>query len=445
MSKTDSDTKENMFLKFWNGLSPQNKRNYSIITIVGLLIVIVAAGYQVNRGGKQAQTAKTGNEHKVIDLHSKLLDKTDLREKEKDLTEKEIELKEKDARMKEMEKRLAEIQSGKYTAARQPDLHQKSFPELPPIPGGSNQPVERSGTGNPGQGSRTLTELPAPPSLKDYPQIPPPRLNTGPRDGAYKGEQDTEIGDIAIVSNAVTGGTAKDADQKRKKKEQKIYLPPSYMEATLLSGLDAPTSTDGKSAAAPTLLRIAAPAVLPNEVKMQLKGCFVIAECTGNLSSERADCRLISLSCLARDGRAVIDQKVKGFLVDQDGKIGLAGNVVAKMGSMLARSALAGFFGGVGKAFQASSTPTAITTAGIVQLPDTESTVKAGIGSGVAQASQDLQKFYLDLGRQTLPVIEVGAAKHVTLVTSEGVDLDIKLHCDRKNAFGEAVCDEVEE
>ena len=212
------------------------------------------------------------------------------------------------------------------------------------------------------------------------------------------------------------------------------------MEATVLSGLDAPTSSDGKATAAPTLLRIAAPAVLPNEVKMQLKGCFVIAECTGNLSSERADCRLISLSCLAKDGRAVIDQKVKGFLVDRDGKIGLAGKVVAKMGSMLARSALAGFFGGVGKAFQASSMPTAITSAGVVQLPDTESTVKAGVGSGVAQASQDLQKFYLDLGRQTLPVIEVGAAKQITLVTSEGVDLDIKLHCDRKNAFGDVVC-----
>jgi conjugal transfer pilus assembly protein TraB len=46
----------------------------------------------------------------------------------------------------------------------------------------------------------------------------------------------------------------------------------------------------------------------------------------------------------------VIDQKVKGFIVDQDGKIGLRGKVVAKMGSMIARAALAGFASGVGDA-----------------------------------------------------------------------------------------------
>jgi conjugal transfer pilus assembly protein TraB len=259
-----------------------------------------------------------------------------------------------------------------------------------------------------------------------------------------KQEQETIIGDIEIVTNAQPAGAAQDLDIKSKKKEQRIYLPPSYMEATLLSGLDAPTSSDGKANPAPALLRIKDLAVLPNKVKANLKGCFIIAEAQGNLADERAHLRLVSLSCLARDGKAVIDQKIKGFAVDSDGKIGLAGNVVAKMGSMISRSLLAGFFGGLGKAVQAASTTTSVTGAGIVQTANSEEIARQAVGGGISQASQDLQKFYLDLAKQTFPVIEVGASKPVTLVISEGVDLEIKLHCKRKNALGVETCSEEE-
>jgi conjugal transfer pilus assembly protein TraB len=35
------------------------------------------------------------------------------------------------------------------------------------------------------------------------------------------------------------------------------------------------------------MIRVQAPAVLPNEVKANLKGCFVIAEGYGNLATHR--------------------------------------------------------------------------------------------------------------------------------------------------------------
>ena len=55
---------------------------------------------------------------------------------------------------------------------------------------------------------------------------------------------------------------------------------------------------------------------------------LVIAEATGSLAKERAMVRLVSLSCLDQEGHAVIDQGVKGFVVDRDGKVGLGGRVV---------------------------------------------------------------------------------------------------------------------
>jgi len=203
------------------------------------------------------------------------------------------------------------------------------------------------------------------------------------------------------------------------------------MEATLLSGLAAPTTSAGKNNPLPILMRIKDLAVLPNKVKANLKGCFLIAEGVGNLADERVHARLLTLSCISRKGSAVIDQSIKGFIVDSDGKVGLKGIVTAKMGAMLARSALTGFLGGIGDAVDQSSMTSSFSAAtGTNQQwftdTDTKNMTRAGVGKGISNAMKDLQKFYLQLAEQTMPVIEVGATKTVTAVISEEVMLKIK-------------------
>ncbi|NVM20472.1 MAG: conjugal transfer protein TraB [Desulfobacterales bacterium] len=236
------------------------------------------------------------------------------------------------------------------------------------------------------------------------------------------------VGGINVVKNKDKPG---DFKKKPDKKKQKIYLPPSFMEATLLSGVAAPTTLAAKSSPLPVLLRIKDLAVLPNKVKADLKGCFAIAEATGNLADERVHIRVLTISCVAKNGNAVIDQSIKGFVVDEDGKVGLAGKVVAKMGIHIARSALAGFLAGFGEAVEQTTTnttynPSSGATTQMWTESDTKNVTKAGIGKGISQAAKELQKFYLQLAEQTLPVIEVGATKSVTLVISEGVDIEIK-------------------
>ena len=137
-------------------------------------------------------------------------------------------------------------------------------------------------------------------------------------------------------------------------KKKQIYLPPSFMEATLLSGVAAPTTNVAKGNPLPLLFRVKDLAVLPNKVKADLKGCFIIGSAVGNLADERVHIRLNTLSCVAKNGDAVIDQTIKGFVVDEDGKVGLKGRVVAKMGIHIARTALAGFIGGMGDALSSS-------------------------------------------------------------------------------------------
>ena len=91
-----------------------------------------------------------------------------------------------------------------------------------------------------------------------------------------------------------------------------------------MTGFDASTSGKGTNNLEPLLLKIQTPAVLPNDIKANLAGCFVIAEAVGRLDKERADVRLVSLSCLSNEGKAIIDTQVKGFVTDSDSKVGLS-------------------------------------------------------------------------------------------------------------------------
>jgi len=246
------------------------------------------------------------------------------------------------------------------------------------------------------------------------------------------------LGNIAIQTNGSYKKTTKSSSpDNSKKKARTIYLPPSFMEASLLSGLDAPTADGASGQPVPVLLRVRDIAVLPNDVKANLKGCFVIADGYGRLDTERVSLRLVSLSCIAKNGHAVIDQPVKGFIVDSDGKIGLKGTVVSKMGSILAREALAGFLEGFGDAVQTAGSASNITALGTTTTTfDTKNIGRQAIAGGIGKAAKKLSSFYAKLADQTLPVIEVGATKRVTLVISKGVKLKIMNYC-----IGGSLCD----
>jgi conjugal transfer pilus assembly protein TraB len=292
----------------------------------------------------------------------------------------------------------------------------------------------------------TLPRIPPPPGLSSASAsgalssqgiIPMPGSNAfgnvQQHDGASSPDQ--VMGDIMLVSSPSriaeegkqpnTSPTT--ADSRDKKKElREVYLPPSFMEATLLSGLDAPTAGAAKGNPVPVLIRVKAPAVLPNDVKAELTGCFVIADGKGNLSTERAELTLVSISCLDRKGKALIDQKLKGFVVDADGKIGLRGRIVAKFGSVVARSMLAGFLVGAGDAFKAGATTSSVSPLGTTQTINTSQIGVAAVGNGLSEGFKEVQKFYMELAEASMPIVEIGPTKHITLVVSEGVNLEIK-------------------
>lgn len=70
---------------------------------------------------------------------------------------------------------------------------------------------------------------------------------------------------------------------------------------------------------------------MPNLYRSGIKRCFVTANATGELASERVLIRLDRLSCIDENGGAV-DKKIQGYVSGEDGKTGLRARLVTKSG-----------------------------------------------------------------------------------------------------------------
>ena len=272
-----------------------------------------------------------------------------------------------------------------------------SAPAFPPSPGGA--------------ADAGLPSPPVPPTPPAAPPAPP---------------VEKVVGSIGGATSPVLPKDASGAGADSKKKNRTIYLPPGFMKARLLTGVDALASHDATSNPEPIIARVQAPAVLPNDVKANLSGCFVVGNATGSLAKERVEIQLVSLSCVDFDEHSVVDQAVKGFFVDADGKKGLSGKVVTRAGAALARSFVAGTISGISQSVENTFGETSTSALGTVRTLNAGDAAKTGIAGGLSKSSDKLTDFYLDLARQAGPIVEVGAAKEVVVVIQEGVTLEIK-------------------
>lgn len=378
----------------FNDLDSRQKKVvvWSGIGIVFLLIVIT--GYNSSSDKTGGVTFFGRKESREIQLEPDLIQKTMLREQRRQLDD--------------LQQTVQAIQK-EQKKYNQSEDHRSSLPEIPsadkvagkvkttPLPP-TDQPWPMPIT----NGVRTSS----PPPPKREPQI---------------------IDEITVLSNPdVTMAGIEGTGANGKKKVRTVYLPPSFMEAKLLTGFDASTSGQGTNNPEPLLLRIQTPAVLPNDIKANLRGCFVIAEAVGRLDKERADVRLVSLSCLSNEGRAVIDTPIKGFVTDADSKVGLSGRVVSRMGAAIARTIVAGFFGGLGDMLKSTATTQSTSALGTTTTVDSGQIANYSIGGGLSKGASSLHNFYLSLAKQTTPVIEVAANKKITVIISEGKELEIK-------------------
>ncbi len=387
----------------WQDLTSTQRQKMVKFAVGGAVLSLVILSYYLSGEAEKRSTSEVEVVKKKLNLGGDLF-KDDIQQKVK------TDLKEQNTLIDEQSKRVAILEQ--VLPAIQQELSRLKADDsaVSASNGQAEQQAEQQGN-----------SYPPSPNYPPSTYHPPPGYQNLPN----------EINSVPAPPEEIIGGVGHSIGETHKqvnetKKQKGFYLAPGFMQAQLLHGIEAYTSAGAMSDPEPLLIRVQAPAVLPNDIRAQLTGCFVIANMHGSLAKERVEGQVVNLTCLSPDGSAVIDQEVLGYVVDNDGQKGLDAKIVSKMGQHISRSFVAGLAGGFGEGVSNSGLQNSITGAGQVQTFDAGKVGQSALGQGLKDASTDIKKLFLELARQTMPVAEVEAARNCSVVLQKGVELMIR-------------------
>ena len=203
------------------------------------------------------------------------------------------------------------------------------------------------------------------------------------------------------------------------------YVPAgTYVSGILTSGVVASTSTEAQGNPMPIMVRLVGRGTLPRGFKSDLKDAVLMGSCYGDLSSERALCRLHKLSLTERNGE-IFESPVEGWIMGEDGRPGLKGDVVDRAGKVAREALAAGILSGMAGFFQqqASSSYSPATLVSPQKRLEAGDVLKGGAASGAGNALEKLADFSIRRAEQMQPVILVASGRRVDIVFKEGIDL----------------------
>lgn len=269
---------------------------------------------------------------------------------------------------------------------------------------------------------------PQKPGANVPPGMPAALAGNTPGPAGSKGAHAPDFGKIIKISipDKGAGSKTKALDGKNKERSIDTYVPAgSFVSATLLGGVDAPTGGQSQGDPTPILLELTDNAFLPNQYRTQVRKCFAIAAANGDISSERVHGRIETVSCVRRD-KSIMEARAKGYVAGEDGKAGMRGTLVERAGSKLAKSLLAGVLAGLGTGLAQSYTTLSTSALGSVSTAgnSTAEILKYGAATGTGKALDRLAQYYISQAEKIYPIIEVNAGRTVQIVFTQGFSID---------------------
>jgi conjugal transfer pilus assembly protein TraB len=270
---------------------------------------------------------------------------------------------------------------------------------------------------------------------KGYFELPQPQAEGYQPPPSFSNDDNIQMQDsVTIIGTIGRVQGARQPAEKKSPKPERYFLPISFAKAQTLHGLRIVTSEGAMADPEQLLIRIQAPSILPNSIRSDLEGCFVMSSVTGHLAKRRVDPQLAYLSCLNKNGESVIEEEVQGYVVDSDGNKGMSANIVSQMSDFIWRALLTGTVAGMGEGVSLAGVQNSITGGGQVQTFDPNRITQSALGNGLKNGSEAIQEIFIDLAKQHAPVAEVGGTKNVYVVFQKGVWLNIKPRYTTANA-----------
>lgn len=213
------------------------------------------------------------------------------------------------------------------------------------------------------------------------------------------------------------------------KAKAKTYIPAgSIISGVMLNGVDAPTALSKNASPLPTTIRVKLDVLMPNSYNADLADCFVIGSVTGDLASERAYIRSVTMSCINTRGESLETGMIGYAVSDYDGRNGIRGTVVSRAGKALIATFGASFLSAVAEASKPTAIPTLDQNPGettTFQTPDMSDVGKSGVLGGVSGGADRLAQYAIAIADQQWPVIEISPGTPVTFFLEKGMSLPV--------------------
>jgi conjugal transfer pilus assembly protein TraB len=268
---------------------------------------------------------------------------------------------------------------------------------------------------------------PPPPSLYSEPVKPPEEYK--PKINRVERKDEQSKADSNLVAQSGISDVPPVANPEKPAQEKKtVYLPAgATLKGRIINSFPAPVGGERFPA---VLIELDGYARLPNNYRLDLSRCLVVAKAEGSYVLERAKLETYKLSCILKNGK-VIEVSPKGMVISgEDGLEGVKGKFLnvnrEQLLAYFGGTTISGFFSALQQGqITRFSTPFGTTT-------DIKNDFLFALYGSLAQTWNEFAKFYLEQAKNIVPVVVVQAGIPVYIVLVDGVSLEVSVDEIRK-------------
>lgn len=203
---------------------------------------------------------------------------------------------------------------------------------------------------------------------------------------------------------------------------ESYHVSTGFTQAYMLTGAYAPAFQEGTSKPLPVMLRAEGDILMANNTYGDVENCFLLGTAKGNMNSQTADIRLVSINCLIAGGKYRIEGAISGWVIGENGIPGVKGELIHKNGALLARSFVAGFLESAATIMNSSASSS-------ISGSDTNVYSSDTLSNSASQSAGDvfskIADYYTKMAEQIFPVIEVKGGRTISILLTGGEDLTV--------------------
>jgi len=201
------------------------------------------------------------------------------------------------------------------------------------------------------------------------------------------------------------------------------HISTGFTQAYMVTGAYAPAFQEGSSKPLPVMLKAEGDILMANDTYGDVEDCFFIGTAKGNMNSQTADIRLVSINCLIAGGKYRIEGAVSGWVIGENGIPGVPGELIHKNGALLARSFVAGFLESAATILNSSAASSIGGTTGTTIVSG--QTLQSAASSSAGDVFSKIADYYTKMAEQIFPIIEVKGGRTVNIFLAGGEDLSV--------------------